>query len=83
MKSLYCIDLGKTRNVPLKIIQSLSILFTHPKTSPVYLKRLLSIIQILALGEQSLSWRNLNFSSVPLRGKYLPGFLQELSSRHS
>lgn len=80
--SPYCTDLGKIRNVPSEIIQSPPILFTNPQTSPVYLRRLLSIIKILALGNKILSWRNLNFSPVPLRGIcFLPGFLRELLLR--
>ena len=61
----------KTRNSTQEAVQNPTIPSTKATTSPIYLKSPVSIssIKILALGNQSLSWRNLNSIPMPLRCK--------------
>lgn len=45
------------------------ILFTHPQTNSVLLRRLVGILKIIALGNKITFWRNVHSFAVPLRCK--------------
>lgn len=61
----------KTRNSALEAVQNSTIPSTKATATPIYLKSPVCInrIEILALGNQSPSWRNLHSIPMPLRCK--------------